>query len=719
MPLEGPRNGPISKVPAGQWPPGHEWPRGPRVAMAGHPTDTIFGDAPAIAELREQIRHLASFDTPGNPHVPTVLMQGETGTGKGLVARRDPRQRRPGSGPFVDVNCAAIPGDHARGGAVRLRGRRLHGCAARQAGALRGGRRAAASSSTRSTRCRSTLQGKLLKAIEEKRVRRLGAVAAPQSTSKLIAATQKRPARAGRRAGASAPTCTTGWRSSFSSCRRCARRGADVLALAEHFLARHTRRRTAWRRGGSTTARARGSAAYDWPGNVRELSHLMERVTLLLHDEESAATRWSACACRSRPRGAASRPAPARRRRRRGGRASATRSRAPAATSCARRSCSVSAATRSAIACSRHGIERPTLDEPARAPARAATRAGRRPPPAAPRRAALGAEAGRRAGDRPRRCPRRDRAVDRGAALGAMIEERVAGFGGVCRHALARAPDRGVRRPARARAAPAARGAGGARDPAARLARRPHARAPQPELRMAIHAGTVRVDTAARDPAASLLPVGDTLALPERLLGHAGRASSSCRAAVARASRRRASSAPRDAPRRRVGDARRACRGRAAAARGAVDRPAAGDDVRRPRSASWSCCARLRRRGRRPRPGRVRRRRGGHRQVAPPGGVPRRARGRAAPSGSRAAAPPTATTTAFLPVVDGAPPRLGHRRPRRRGRRAREGRPRRRALGDDLAWTLPFVRHVARRSRRTIASPRSTPRAGAARPSGR
>jgi DNA-binding NtrC family response regulator len=59
--------------------------------------------------LRTQLRHLASFDTLGNPHVPTVLLHGETGTGKGLVVQvlhaSGPRAR----GSFVDVNCAAIP----------------------------------------------------------------------------------------------------------------------------------------------------------------------------------------------------------------------------------------------------------------------------------------------------------------------------------------------------------------------------------------------------------------------------------------------------------------------------------------------------------------------------------------------------------------------------------------------------------------------------------
>src|SRR5262249_22110015 len=73
------------------------------------PTAQLVGQSPAMQTLRAQIRHLATFDTLGNPQVPTVLLQGETGTGKGLVAQvlhaSGPRAR----GPFVEVNCAAIP----------------------------------------------------------------------------------------------------------------------------------------------------------------------------------------------------------------------------------------------------------------------------------------------------------------------------------------------------------------------------------------------------------------------------------------------------------------------------------------------------------------------------------------------------------------------------------------------------------------------------------
>src|SRR5262245_62963092 len=74
-----------------------------------HPTDRLVGHAPTIQALRAQIRHLATFDTVGSALVPTLLLQGETGTGKGLVARVVHDSGPRAAGPFLDVNCAAIP----------------------------------------------------------------------------------------------------------------------------------------------------------------------------------------------------------------------------------------------------------------------------------------------------------------------------------------------------------------------------------------------------------------------------------------------------------------------------------------------------------------------------------------------------------------------------------------------------------------------------------
>jgi two-component system, NtrC family, response regulator AtoC len=81
----------------------------PRLISSVHPSGRLVGQAPAIAALRAQIRQLVTFDTLGNPLVPTVLLQGETGTGKGLVARVIHESGPRAKGSFVEVNCAAIP----------------------------------------------------------------------------------------------------------------------------------------------------------------------------------------------------------------------------------------------------------------------------------------------------------------------------------------------------------------------------------------------------------------------------------------------------------------------------------------------------------------------------------------------------------------------------------------------------------------------------------
>jgi two-component system, NtrC family, response regulator AtoC len=140
-----------------------------------HPTDRLVGTCPALAALRTQIQHLAAFDTLGNPAVPTVLLQGETGAGKGLVARVLHDSGPRAQGPFLDVNCTAIP--------ETLLEAELFGVTA---GAFTDARRAkpglfeAAAGGTlfldEIDALPLALQGKLLTAIEAKRVRRVGAV---------------------------------------------------------------------------------------------------------------------------------------------------------------------------------------------------------------------------------------------------------------------------------------------------------------------------------------------------------------------------------------------------------------------------------------------------------------------------------------------------------------------------------------------------------------
>jgi hypothetical protein len=85
---------------------------------AGHPTERWWGwprhgetCAPRFATSRPS--------TPRQPAVPTLLLQGETGTGKGLRRTSSTTVGR-GRGPFIEVNCAAIPESMLRGGTVWL-----------------------------------------------------------------------------------------------------------------------------------------------------------------------------------------------------------------------------------------------------------------------------------------------------------------------------------------------------------------------------------------------------------------------------------------------------------------------------------------------------------------------------------------------------------------------------------------------------------------------
>ena len=71
------------------------------------PLAELIGRSPALDALREQIRRLARISEGGR--LPSILLLGETGTGKGLVAGLLHRTGLRGAGPFIDVNCAAIP----------------------------------------------------------------------------------------------------------------------------------------------------------------------------------------------------------------------------------------------------------------------------------------------------------------------------------------------------------------------------------------------------------------------------------------------------------------------------------------------------------------------------------------------------------------------------------------------------------------------------------
>jgi two-component system, NtrC family, response regulator AtoC len=221
-----------------------------------HPTDRLVGQSSALSALRLQLRHVATFDTLGNPHAPTVLLLGDTGTGKGLIARILHDSGPRAAGPFLEVNCAAIP--------ETLLEAELFGF---EAGAFTDAKRAkpglweVASGGTlvldEVAELPLPLQSKLLKVIEDKRVRRLGAVRERAVDVKLTAATQ---AELGPLVQAGRFRADLYHRLSVVLLRMppLRERRADILVLARHF---RTVRGGAWTPPQSAERRGRGVAA--------------------------------------------------------------------------------------------------------------------------------------------------------------------------------------------------------------------------------------------------------------------------------------------------------------------------------------------------------------------------------------------------------------------------------------------------------------------------
>ena len=250
--------------------------------ISSHLRTEIIGHTEAICALRSQIERLVAFDSVGNPHAPTLLLYGETGTGKGLVARVihacGPRAR----GLFVHVNCAAIPDALIEG--------ELFGF---EAGAFTDAKRskpglfeAAAGGSLFLDEIDALpllLQGKLLNAIEDKRVRRLGSTTDRQVDVKLIAAT-KEDLSAGVEAGRFRADLYHRLAVVILTLPPLRDRGDDILQLAKHFLQKYAQAHGALPKRLSPDAEA-WLRRYRWPGNVRELSHVIERITLLSSDD--------------------------------------------------------------------------------------------------------------------------------------------------------------------------------------------------------------------------------------------------------------------------------------------------------------------------------------------------------------------------------------------------------------------------------------------------
>ncbi len=222
----------------------------------------LIGSSEVMRALRDRVERVASTDF-------TVLIEGESGVGKELVARQIHELGRRRQGPFVAINCAAL--------VESLIEAELFGIEERTATGVRGrrGKFEHADGGTLFLDEVSDLsmaaQAKLLRAIQDFTVERVGGNGVRHINTRIVAATN-RPLSGLVERG----LFRTDLFYRLSGVEICVpplrRRKGDILELTQYFLARHEGRG----RLSMTTAAVDALIAYDWPGNVRELERMLE-----------------------------------------------------------------------------------------------------------------------------------------------------------------------------------------------------------------------------------------------------------------------------------------------------------------------------------------------------------------------------------------------------------------------------------------------------------
>jgi transcriptional regulator with PAS, ATPase and Fis domain len=237
----------------------------------------LLGEHESIRAVRNLIARIAT--SPAR----TVLLYGETGTGKGVVARMLHRLSARAAKPFVDVNCAAIPASlmeselfgHERGAFTGASGAKPGLIEAADGGTL---------FLDEIREMDLQLQAKLLTMLDTQRFRRLGAVKQTAADVRFVTSTNRillSEVKAGRFRD------DLYWRLQVVPVNipPLRARGDDVLLLADAFLRHHGARCGRAIRGLEPRV-VEVFRRYSWPGNVRELENLVERIAILETEDQ-------------------------------------------------------------------------------------------------------------------------------------------------------------------------------------------------------------------------------------------------------------------------------------------------------------------------------------------------------------------------------------------------------------------------------------------------
>jgi two-component system, NtrC family, response regulator AtoC len=231
----------------------------------------------ALKPLEAQLEKILAVDQRTEGSMAPVLIQGETGTGKTALARWLHEHGPRAGGELVEVNCSALPEmlaeselfGHERGAFTDARTTRMGLFEAAQGGTLFLDELPSLSPG---------VQAKVLTAIEDRKIRRVGGNKAIAVDARIIAATQhdlkERAAQGLFREDLFHRLDL--FRVVIPPLRD---RGEDIVHLAEWFLRQLARKHRLPARGLSRMGRTR-LLSYHWPGNVRELAHELERAMI-------------------------------------------------------------------------------------------------------------------------------------------------------------------------------------------------------------------------------------------------------------------------------------------------------------------------------------------------------------------------------------------------------------------------------------------------------
>ena len=236
----------------------------------------IIGASAAMQQVWAMIGKVA-----GRKRV-TVLLRGETGTGKELIARTIHYNSSEQFQPFVEINCGAIPENLLESEIFGYEKGAFTDAKTRKRGLFE-----MAENGTlfldEIGEISPMVQVKLLKAIEEKKIRRLGGTEDIAINARIIAATN-RDLQAAIRDGQFRQDLYYRLNVVTLHLPPLREREEDVLVLARHFLARFAQEYESPKLGFTPEAEAL-LRTYDWPGNVRELQNTIERIVLLTEGE--------------------------------------------------------------------------------------------------------------------------------------------------------------------------------------------------------------------------------------------------------------------------------------------------------------------------------------------------------------------------------------------------------------------------------------------------